>query len=478
MPQFPDFMKINWKHSTLLFLIILVLLLVSNWLRFMVNFFLSYVVSVLVIEIFFVFLPTIIYGKFLRLNLLDFLKPKNNYFNFLLACSFFLGISIWLIREFITGPGFGHASSVFESLYIYNSKNSFYSIFLVIFSFAILPAFCEEFAERGFIQQGYINSWGYLASILLGGVIRVILHINKFSLVSIAGGFLSGIIGSFLYAISGTIICPIVYHFTGNALLIVSDYFAKSNFTISHLPTHLIWWGAICILIVSIVILYKIARDSNFIKIFLQNADKCQKEDVVFLLVILFAFTGLIKVISLHYLATQYSNEFMFWSMKGWNYSFDKTTGEIKPQANPDKTIYYLTKAITAWRPENNYHILSIDLNNRASAYMAKGLFNLALKDLNKAIDINPHLADVYFNRSRIYFNKEMYDKAISDLYKAISLSSQSPYIAYMYEGLAYVYATIGDKKNAIIYFRKAVELNPDYRKRWIHLVQVLNNKK
>ena len=65
------------------------------------------------------------------------------------------------------------------------------------------------------------------------------------------------------------------------------------------------------------------------------------------------------------------------------------------------------------------------------------GMYDLALRDYNKAIELKPDFATAYSNRgaARIYLGR--YDLAYKDLSKAISLEPESVY-AYFNRGLAY----------------------------------------
>jgi tetratricopeptide (TPR) repeat protein len=72
----------------------------------------------------------------------------------------------------------------------------------------------------------------------------------------------------------------------------------------------------------------------------------------------------------------------------------------------------------------------AIELNSRfTEAYYDRGLtyykkmeFNQAISDYTKAIEISPNDADVYYNRGLVYSLNKEYDKAWEDIHKAESL--------------------------------------------------------
>ena len=53
---------------------------------------------------------------------------------------------------------------------------------------------------------------------------------------------------------------------------------------------------------------------------------------------------------------------------------------------------------------------------------MKKGLANLAIKDYNKAIQLDPELAEAYCNRGVAYEHTGEFERAIADHTKAIEL--------------------------------------------------------
>ena len=62
--------------------------------------------------------------------------------------------------------------------------------------------------------------------------------------------------------------------------------------------------------------------------------------------------------------------------------------------------------------------------NNRGWVYGSQGQWDLAIIDLNKAIELDPELAEAYFNRGSTYYYKGQEDLALADFNKVIELSS------------------------------------------------------
>ena len=58
----------------------------------------------------------------------------------------------------------------------------------------------------------------------------------------------------------------------------------------------------------------------------------------------------------------------------------------------------------------------------RGVVYYAKGQNDLAMKDFNRAIEIDPKVGKAYYQRGMIYENQEKYAQAVPELKKAKSL--------------------------------------------------------
>jgi tetratricopeptide (TPR) repeat protein len=102
--------------------------------------------------------------------------------------------------------------------------------------------------------------------------------------------------------------------------------------------------------------------------------------------------------------------------------------------------------------------ILSTAHNNRGVAYKVKGEYDLALKDYDLAIELNPNAASHFNNRGVLYRLKHDYDRAIADYDEAIWLKSD--YIAAFYNR-ALAYVDKGDYGRALADFGVVLQFNP-----------------
>jgi tetratricopeptide (TPR) repeat protein len=102
--------------------------------------------------------------------------------------------------------------------------------------------------------------------------------------------------------------------------------------------------------------------------------------------------------------------------------------------------------------------ILATAHNNRGVAYKVKGEYDLALKDYDQAIQLNPNSASHYNNRGIIYRLKHDYDRAISDYDEAIWLKSD--YVAAFYNR-ALAYVDKGEYDHALADFGVVLQFKP-----------------
>jgi len=117
------------------------------------------------------------------------------------------------------------------------------------------------------------------------------------------------------------------------------------------------------------------------------------------------------------------------------------------PIAGP---IWFLVLACTDSQPGDNEYGPNPKEEKESGNSMA---------DYNKAIELAPDSADVYYNRGDAYDEMGEYGKAIADYNKAIELDPNHT-LAYYNRGCAY--GEIGAYDKAIADYNKAIELNPN----------------
>jgi tetratricopeptide (TPR) repeat protein/S1-C subfamily serine protease len=108
----------------------------------------------------------------------------------------------------------------------------------------------------------------------------------------------------------------------------------------------------------------------------------------------------------------------------------------------------------------------AIDLAPRALWYVIRGSnyslqkkYELALDDLNKAIELNPNYAMAYSVRATHYSSQQKYELALADYNKAIELN---PNYGLYYRGRGLNYLLQQKYELALADYNKAIELNPN----------------
>ena len=108
----------------------------------------------------------------------------------------------------------------------------------------------------------------------------------------------------------------------------------------------------------------------------------------------------------------------------------------------------------------------------RGLAYLFKGNFDdLAIENLNKAIEQNSDHADAYYYRGATYNFKGELDFAIEDYTRAIQLNPNDPNV-YNNRGTAYF--AKGEADRAIEDYNKAIEVNSDHANSYYNRAEVL----
>ncbi len=112
---------------------------------------------------------------------------------------------------------------------------------------------------------------------------------------------------------------------------------------------------------------------------------------------------------------------------------------------------------------------------NRGTAYIAKGQYDQAISDFNKALEINPSYAEAYNNRGAVYSRKGQNDEAISDYSKAIEIDPEG---VKAYNNRAWEYTLKLQYDQAISDLKKAHEINPGNADIYNNLAWVLATAK
>lgn len=129
--------------------------------------------------------------------------------------------------------------------------------------------------------------------------------------------------------------------------------------------------------------------------------------------------------------------------------------------SDPDKQVDYFSLAIQRWSPSNGNNNLAIAYYNRGNIYgRDKGLYDEAIRDYNRALELRPDYQKVYTNRGNAYKKKGLYDEAIRDYNRALELKPDD-YMAYNNRGNAYREKGLYDE--AFRDYNKSIELKSDY---------------
>lgn len=104
----------------------------------------------------------------------------------------------------------------------------------------------------------------------------------------------------------------------------------------------------------------------------------------------------------------------------------------------------------------DNYLILV----NRGAIYQNSGRHELAFQDFTQAIDINPSIADAYYNRGNSCLSLRNLDLALADYGRAIELN---PEHAAAHANRGKVYIELGEVRRALADFSVAIDNRPDY---------------
>ena len=141
-------------------------------------------------------------------------------------------------------------------------------------------------------------------------------------------------------------------------------------------------------------------------------------------------------------------------------------------ESNKNLAVVFVSRGI-AFRKKKQYDLAikdydqAIRLNpsdsaafdDRGIAYKKKKQYDRAIEDYDQAIRLNPNDAHAFANRGSAYDDKRLYDRAINDFGKAISIDSN---YANAFKGRCWTRALSGDLERALPDCHESLRLRPD----------------
>jgi tetratricopeptide (TPR) repeat protein len=95
---------------------------------------------------------------------------------------------------------------------------------------------------------------------------------------------------------------------------------------------------------------------------------------------------------------------------------------------------------------------------SRALALAALGHTDDAIRDYDRALQIDPSMGAALLNRGMLHFQRKQYDRALADLKQALSADANPAVVNY---DLALVYLARSEPENAIACAERALQLDP-----------------
>ncbi|MDE0756973.1 MAG: tetratricopeptide repeat protein [Pseudomonadales bacterium] len=105
---------------------------------------------------------------------------------------------------------------------------------------------------------------------------------------------------------------------------------------------------------------------------------------------------------------------------------------------------------------------LAATYSNRGIIYSANGIYDLAIRDHSRAIEIRPLLGQAIVNRGNVYFRMGEYEEAVANYDQALQISGSANATTYLNRGLALLEMKSFEQAKAS--FEQARALNPSSR--------------
>jgi type IV pilus biogenesis/stability protein PilW len=138
------------------------------------------------------------------------------------------------------------------------------------------------------------------------------------------------------------------------------------------------------------------------------------------------------------------------------------------PAVHIERGLTYLSQGQFEWAIAEYDKAIELDPNlaeayvRRAFVYKVLGQYEQAMADYDKAIELSPNNAMFYNDRGFAYAEQEQYESAIRDYNKAIELSPDHPNIDYAYNNRGFAYGNLEKYDQALHDFERAITLNRD----------------
>lgn len=196
-------------------------------------------------QILFLLLTSILFAKLIYddfYNIFRVRKPNiNELVIAILGLIVLVGISqVYMYLQTVAIQNFREANPQYKHIYdildkldklieesylkIISAENVF-DYFSVVLSAALVPAFCEEFLFRGFVQSSFEKKMKPFWAIIVTSIIFGVFHFNPFAILPLIA---LGAYFSYLAYATGSIFIPIILHFLNNFFTVSIYYFVKS----------------------------------------------------------------------------------------------------------------------------------------------------------------------------------------------------------------------------------------------------------
>ncbi len=131
---------------------------------------------------------------------------------------------------------------------------------------------------------------------------------------------------------------------------------------------------------------------------------------------------------------------------------------------------------LTLWTDViSKYQTVRVAYNNRALTYSDAGNYDMAMKDLDRALELKPDDFEALTNRGNVYFRTGKYRQALDDFMSALRAN---PVFPNAWNGKGAAYFSLGQFDSALAAFEGALAEKPDYVEVYLNRANVLSVQK